>query len=80
MGDLTISNDEKRNYLEMTPKRGFFSAKANAEGHGCIYENSVGKHVRVTEIIDEGKIPTSKWDDLVCVGMICKYVERCESL
>ena len=55
-----------------TENLGYFSQKSCDAGNGsAFYLTPDGNEVEVTEVTSS--VPLSKWDDLVCVGMVVRY-------
>ncbi len=53
---------------------GWYSKKSEYRFGYCIYLNSNGEEVKVTEVTD-GDISNSKWDDQINKGEVVKYVK-----
>lgn len=75
---------------KMTDKKlvGYFSQNAfdktggfhHMNGKPCpraaVYSTPEGDEVIVTEVVEEGKPPTSQWDDLISVGTVVKFLKQ----
>lgn len=63
----TVENEEKFD--------GYYSAKqANLVGFS-IYRDMYGNSFLVTEVVNAGNPPNSKWDDLLFVGKVSTHIK-----
>lgn len=54
---------------------GWYSKYSAGEFGYIEYENEKGETVLVTEITSDDQAPLSKWNDLVYVGDVCKFIK-----
>lgn len=53
---------------------GYYSAHQDKRYGHCIYKDSDGNNIKITEVIDATKKPITKWNDLVFVGEVTDFV------
>ena len=69
-------NPVKKGSPSVPPVYGFYSPSADVWSGHCIYVNSVGQRVKVTEVRTGVNEPSSLHTDIVAVGRVVRFISN----